>query len=102
MAAALRSVSRKISSGALQRALQQPRFSAGASAAVKEGQRMLLPRISRHGGTSLRRFSSNEAQAPNLLNSNKVFTQFPSLVQFTESDLASSVYILFLVMNLVP
>jgi hypothetical protein len=79
MASALQFVATKICSRALERPAQRL-FSAAASAVVKEEPRMLLPRI-RHGGSSLRRFSSSEA--PNLLNNNtKVFTQFPCLVQF--------------------
>jgi hypothetical protein len=65
--AALRSAARKVCGRAFER--PQAYFRTAASAALKEEQRRLLPRI-RHGGTSLRRFSSSESQSA--LNNNKV------------------------------
>jgi hypothetical protein len=65
--AALRSAARKVCGRAFER--PQAYFTTAASAALKEEQRRLLPRI-RHGGTSLRRFSSSESQSA--LNNNKV------------------------------
>ncbi|XP_047056584.1 uncharacterized protein LOC124662839 [Lolium rigidum] len=64
--AALRSAARKVCGRAFER--PQAYFTTAASAALKEEQRRLLPRI-RHGETSLRRFSSSESQSA--LNNNK-------------------------------
>ncbi|CAM0957932.1 unnamed protein product [Alopecurus aequalis] len=66
MAAALRCAARRICNHALQR--PQAYFTTAAEAAVKEGRRRLLPRIS-HGASSLRRFSLSESTTL-LLNSN--------------------------------